>query len=61
MPLGKDVSQNIRELNDKHPEWSRDRKVAAAINAARAHGAIYPRKRRTVVKKKSSRSKRYKG
>ncbi len=33
--MGKDAGANIRELSHAHPEWSRDRVVAAGMNAAR--------------------------
>ena len=35
MPLGVNVSSNIRELKKAHPTWSHERVVAAAISAAK--------------------------
>jgi len=34
MPLGPDVNKNIEELKSAHPDWSRERIIAAAIHAA---------------------------
>lgn len=44
MPLGKNASKNISELAHAHPEWSRQRRVAAGLNAARQKGADIPLK-----------------
>jgi hypothetical protein len=44
MPLTRDASKNISELSRAHPEWSRKRRVAAGLNAARQKGASIPLK-----------------
>ena len=47
MPLGSNVSENIRKLYDEHSDekaWPRKRIIAAATSAARAAGGKVPRK-----------------
>ena len=38
MPLGKDVSQNIKTLRKEKPHWTKERITAAALEAARRNG-----------------------
>ena len=38
MPLGKAVGANIRKLQEEHPEWDRQRIIAAALQGARDAG-----------------------
>ena len=46
MPLTSDASRNISELTKAHPEWSKARRIAAGLNAAREHGADIPAKKK---------------
>ena len=38
MPLGQDVSQNIKTLRRENPHWKKERITAAALDAARRNG-----------------------
>jgi hypothetical protein len=58
MPLGKDVKKNMTEITDKHPDWSYKRRLAASLNAARAHSADTLYKRRRKMAKKSGKRKK---
>ena len=39
MPLRRDVGANLKELRRSHPEWTEERRLAAALSGARAAGA----------------------
>lgn len=57
MPLDRDVKNNMRELTDKHPDWTYKRRLAASLNAAREHGNKMPgRKRGKSSDKRTRRS-----
>lgn len=42
MPLGPDVSKNIREMKAAHPDWPMKRILAACLDAARRKGGDVP-------------------
>ena len=44
MPLTKNVGKNMKELTDKHPDWTYKRRLAASLSAAREHGKNIPLK-----------------
>lgn len=64
MPLSKNVGNNMREITDKHPDWTYKRRLAASLNAAREHGnrirrvSRDKRTRRPVASKKKVRRSR---
>jgi hypothetical protein len=53
MPLTDDASANIAELTRAHPEWPKDRRIAAGLNAAREHSADIPKKDKQAAQRKA--------
>lgn len=59
MPLGRDVGENLKELRRAHPEWTEERRMAAALSGARAAGAdIKPPPGERRKRKRSRRPRR---